>query len=100
MKYVILNVSFVPAALGIAVLRIYAACIMTSLEMAGVQVSVLKVPRAHKEDWLNYLDAETEACAWFGSPVSVPPSNPMKYVPPPPSVPGELEVSIVCKHCT
>lgn len=95
-----MNVSFVPAALGITVLRIYAACIMTSLEMAGVQVSALKVPRAHKEEWLNYLDAETEACAWFGSPMSILPANPMKDVPPPVSVPGEFEVGIVCEHLT
>lgn len=93
-----MNVSFVPAALGIAVLRIYAACIMTSLEMAGVQVSALKIPRAHKEDWLNYLDAETEACAWFGSPMSIPSANSIKDVPSPVSVPEEFEVGIVYVH--
>ena len=71
---------------------------MTSLEMAGVQVSALKVPSEHKEDWLNYLDAEAEACAWFGSPMSIPPANPMTDVSPPVSVPGELEVGIVCEH--
>jgi hypothetical protein len=75
---------------------------MTSLEMAGVQVSALKVPRVHQEDWLNYLDEETEACAWFGSPVSIPPANPnpVKYFPPPLSVSREPEVGIVFEHCT
>ena len=97
-NYIILNVTFVAAALGIAVLRIYAACIMTSLEMAGIQVSALKVSGAHKEDWLNYLDAESKACAWFGSPMSVPPANPVKDIAPPGSVPVEFEVGIVCDH--
>jgi hypothetical protein len=94
-NYVILNVYFVLAALDIAVLRIYAACIMTSLEMAGVQVSVLKVSGTHKEEWLNYLDAETKACAWFGSPLSIPLAYPVKDTPPPESVPVEFEVGTV-----
>lgn len=96
-NYVILNVSFIAAALGIAVLHIYAACIMTSLDMAGVQVSTLKVSRVHKEDWLNYLDAETKACAWFGSPMSIPPANPVKDIPHPEGVPVEFEVGIACE---
>ncbi|PNF38319.1 hypothetical protein B7P43_G10517 [Cryptotermes secundus] len=75
--------------LGIAVLRIYAACIMTSLEMAGIQVSALKISGAHKEDWLNYLDAETKACAWCGSPMSIPPEEPLKDTPPPENHPEE-----------
>ncbi|XP_069695293.1 triokinase/FMN cyclase-like isoform X2 [Periplaneta americana] len=56
---------------GIVVQRLYAGCIMTSLEMNGVQISILKL---HKGNWLKYLDAETKACGWPGSPLSVPPT--------------------------
>jgi hypothetical protein len=68
---------------------------MTSLEMAGIQVSALKISGQHKEDWLNYLDAETEACAWCGSPMSIPPENPLKDSPPPENHSEEHEVGIV-----
>jgi hypothetical protein len=47
------------------------------------------------EDWLNYLDAETKACAWCGSPMSIPPENPLRDTPPPENHPEEHEVSII-----
>jgi hypothetical protein len=68
---------------------------MTSLEMAGIQVCALKISGAHKEDWLNYLDAETKACAWCGSPMSIPLENPPKDTPPPENYPEEHEVGIM-----
>lgn len=96
----ILNVSFVPVGLGIAVLRIYAACIMTSLEMAGIQVSALNISGVHKAEWLNYLDAETKACAWPGSPMSIPPEKSLLNIPPPPpkNNPEKYEVSKECEQ--
>jgi hypothetical protein len=97
--YVDLNVFFVPVGLGISVLRIYAACIMTSLEMAGIQVSALKISVAHKAEWLNYLDAETKACAWPGSSMSIPPAKSLLDIPSPPeSIPEKHEVRIVYGH--
>ncbi|CAG2053599.1 unnamed protein product [Timema podura] len=58
-------------SIGVSVVRTYPGLLMTSLDMAGVQVSVLKL-RGHEEDWLGYLDAATEAPAWPGGPLSVP----------------------------
>jgi hypothetical protein len=72
---------------------------MTSLEMAGIQASVLKLSEAHKAEWLNYLDAETEACAWPGSPMSIPPAKSVMDIhPPPPSKPEKCEVSMAYEH--
>lgn len=70
------------SALAIIIHRLYAGCIMTSLEMAGVQVSVLKISDSHNE-WLHYLDAKTDACGWPGSPLSVPIQTCLKEAPPP-----------------
>nr|CAD7569435.1 unnamed protein product [Timema californicum] len=58
-------------SIGVSVVRLYPGLLMTSLDMAGVQVSVLKL-RGHEEDWLGYLDATTEAPAWPGGPLSIP----------------------------
>jgi hypothetical protein len=71
---------------------------MTSLEMAGIQVSALKISGKNKRDWLNYLDAETKACAWPGSPMSIPPVKPLEDIPPPENLPEEHEVVMVCEH--
>jgi hypothetical protein len=70
---------------------------MTSLEMAGIQVSALKVSKTHKVEWLDYLDAETKACAWPGSPMSIPPSKSLMDIPPE-SNPDKCEVSMVYEH--
>ena len=67
---------------------------MTSLEMAGVQVSVLKMSGSHKTKWLECLDAKTDACAWPGSPLSIPVETCLKETPPPDEPEQEYKVSI------
>ena len=42
-------------------MRVYCGALMTSLEMAGVQVSILKLV---DPKWLEYLDAPSHAPAW------------------------------------
>jgi len=49
-------------AMGVTVLRMYAGHMMTSLEMSGILVSVLRV--GEHPDWLDLLDAPTAAPAW------------------------------------
>jgi hypothetical protein len=44
------------------VVRLYAGHLMTSLEMAGILVSLLKV--TGRSDWLDWLDRPTAAPAW------------------------------------
>ena len=46
---------------GLKVIRVYCGALMTSLEMSGVQISILKLvdPR-----WVEYLDRPTDAPAW------------------------------------
>ena len=44
---------------GFKVARMYTGHMMTSLEMAGILISLLKV--TDHPDWLRYLDAPTEA---------------------------------------
>ncbi|KAJ9585035.1 hypothetical protein L9F63_020626 [Diploptera punctata] len=55
--------------------------IMTSFEMAGIQVSVLNITGPDKAEWLRCLDAKTDAPAWPGSPLSV--QTCLKEAPPP-----------------
>lgn len=45
---------------GFTVERIYAGTFLSSLDMAGISISVLGV----RDEWLRWLDAETEAPAW------------------------------------
>jgi len=47
---------------GYKVVRIYTGHMMTSLEMAGILISLLKV--TDHPDWLAWLDAPTAAPAW------------------------------------
>ncbi|XP_075227972.1 triokinase/FMN cyclase-like isoform X3 [Lycorma delicatula] len=49
---------------GIAVARLYVGTLVTSLDMGGVQISLLKT--TGQPNWLKLLDAETEAFAWPG----------------------------------
>jgi hypothetical protein len=44
------------------VVRLYVGHLMTSLEMAGILVSLLKV--TGRSDWLDWLDRPTAAPAW------------------------------------
>ncbi|GLH07414.1 Bifunctional ATP-dependent dihydroxyacetone kinase/FAD-AMP lyase (Cyclizing), partial [Gryllus bimaculatus] len=59
---------------GVAVERLYAGHLMTSLEMAGVQLSVLRLPdeEAEAAAWLAALDEPTDAGAWPGCPLALP----------------------------
>jgi dihydroxyacetone kinase len=45
---------------GFVVERIYAGTFLSSLDMAGISISVLGL----KDEWLRWLDAETTAPAW------------------------------------
>jgi dihydroxyacetone kinase len=45
---------------GFTVERIYAGTFLSSLDMAGISISVLGV----KEEWIRWLDADTTAPAW------------------------------------
>ena len=47
---------------GHQVVRIYTGHMMTSLEMAGILISLLRV--TDHPEWLDHLDAPTEAPAW------------------------------------
>merc|ERR1719481_1105517 len=47
---------------GVRVVRAYTGHLMTSLEMAGILISILKV--SGKPAWLQLLDRETAAPAW------------------------------------
>jgi dihydroxyacetone kinase len=49
---------------GIAVERIYAGTFLSSLDMAGISITVLGV----NEEWLRWLDAATTAPAWPNAP--------------------------------
>lgn len=50
---------------GLPPIRIYAGTFMTSLEMQGVQICLLRVPRGEiGEQFLEGLDGETDAMAW------------------------------------
>ena len=42
-------------------MRVYCGALMTSLEMAGVQVSILKLV---DPKWVEYLNAPSDAPAW------------------------------------
>ena len=49
-------------ARGYTVVRMYTGHMMTSLEMAGILISLLRV--TDHPEWLEHLDAPTEAPAW------------------------------------
>ena len=66
------------AATGVTIKRVYAGTFMTSLEAAGVSLSVLRVT----EDRLKALDAPTNAAAWPGSALpgtGVPPNRTLRF---------------------
>ena len=46
---------------GLKVIRVYCGALMTSLEMAGVQISILKLV---DPKWVEYLDVPSDAPAW------------------------------------
>lgn len=60
------------SAQKIKVQRVYAGPIFTSLNMAGVQVSLLKLTPEHKDLFLSALDFPTESPGWPGRTLSIP----------------------------
>ncbi|KAL1131901.1 hypothetical protein AAG570_011512 [Ranatra chinensis] len=48
--------------------RLYVGTLMSSLDMRGVQISVLNV--TGRDEWIQYLDIETEAFGWPGTKLS------------------------------
>jgi dihydroxyacetone kinase len=56
---------------GFVVERIYAGTFLSSLDMAGISISILGL----NDEWLRWLDAETSAPAWPNGPKQ-PPRNP------------------------
>uniref|UniRef100_A0A1B6D265 Triokinase/FMN cyclase n=2 Tax=Clastoptera arizonana TaxID=38151 RepID=A0A1B6D265_9HEMI len=54
---------------GVNVNRLYSGGLMTSLDMAGVQITILKTK--NNPEWVQYLDSSTEAYAWPGKPLSI-----------------------------
>lgn len=53
-------------------LRVYCGLLMTSLDSAGVHVTILKLPENEKTSILSALDDETEAPKWPGCSYSLP----------------------------
>lgn len=49
---------------GVTVCRTYVGSLLTSLDMGGVQVCLLRT--TNNREWLKYLDDETDAFAWPG----------------------------------
>lgn len=58
--------------LGVKLLRIYSGILMSSLDGAGVHVSILKLPEEEKHLILNCLDDPTEAPQWPGKSYTLP----------------------------
>lgn len=56
---------------NIKIERMYTGMLFTSLDMSGIQISLLRIP-PNSTDWIQYLDAPTDAAAWPGKPLSVP----------------------------
>lgn len=54
---------------GVDVVRLYAGTLMTSLDMSGIQVSMLLLPEDSKM-WLDCLDTPTNAFGWPGTSLS------------------------------
>ena len=54
-------ISYLSESRGLKVIRVYCGALMTSLEMAGVQISILKLD---DPKWVEYLDIPSNAPAW------------------------------------
>lgn len=57
---------------NIKALRIYSGVLMTSLDSAGVHVSILKLPKQYQDLYINCLDQKTDAPCWPGCSYSIP----------------------------
>ncbi|KAJ8682575.1 hypothetical protein QAD02_018367 [Eretmocerus hayati] len=60
---------------GITPVRVYCGLLMTSLDGAGITISLLKLPESERELILDCLDDRTEAPRWPGCSYSLPASN-------------------------
>jgi triose/dihydroxyacetone kinase / FAD-AMP lyase (cyclizing) len=58
------NFTFVLESREVKVVRCYVGHLMTSLEMRGIQLSVLRVDEDERSWWLSLLDAPTSAPMW------------------------------------
>lgn len=58
---------------NINVERMYVGHFMTSLEMCGIQICILRIPE--KSNWLEYIDAPVNTIAWPAKPLSFPVSE-------------------------
>lgn len=56
---------------GIIVKRAYSGMLMTSLDMVGFQISILKLSNKFENEWIDLLDESTEAPRWVGSKMSI-----------------------------
>ncbi|XP_015185774.1 PREDICTED: triokinase/FMN cyclase-like [Polistes dominula] len=57
---------------GIQSLRVYSGLLVTSLNSAGIHITILKLPEYYKDIFLRCLDDSTNAPGWPGRSYSVP----------------------------
>ncbi|CAL7941747.1 unnamed protein product [Xylocopa violacea] len=62
-------------SMNIQPLRVYSGLLMTSLNSAGVHITLLKIDEKNKNMYLSCLDAPTDAPKWPGCVYSVPMEN-------------------------
>lgn len=53
--------------------RIYSGVLMTSLNSAGIHITLLKLPESYKDTFISCLDEPTNAPRWPGCAYSIPP---------------------------
>ncbi|XP_076626075.1 triokinase/FMN cyclase isoform X1 [Colletes latitarsis] len=58
--------------MNIKLLRIYSGLLMTSLNSAGIHITLLKLPESHKDVFVSCLDDPTDAPRWPGCAYSIP----------------------------
>ncbi|XP_076183011.1 triokinase/FMN cyclase isoform X2 [Ptiloglossa arizonensis] len=61
--------------MNIKLLRIYSGVLMTSLNSAGIHITLLKLPECHKDLFISCLDDPTDAPQWPGCTYSIPLKN-------------------------
>jgi len=60
--------------MNIEPIRVYSGALMTSLNSAGIHVSLLKLTESHRDTFVECLDNETMAPCWPGGNYSIPSS--------------------------
>lgn len=53
-------------------LRVYSGLVMTSLDSAGIHITILNIPESYKTAVINALDKKTDAPKWPGCLYSLP----------------------------